>query len=209
MDAQYVVKGWSAKYIAKYLSKPADINSIPAVSLTYSENSSSQQTFKQHFENRVIGMPMLTYLLLGWHINQSSIEVIHLPSVLEPFKKGVLKNIKTLNTLSEFDEEIFHNNKAYKWLTRPSNYIDLKFEIFYQLIKVPTNPSTPYLKRNKPIITRTYYLPYIDSEKYFHQKLLFMTKSISSAITIDENFLKFTYTTFKESFLTILQYILY
>ncbi len=77
MDAQYIVQGCSAKYIAKYLSKPVDANAIPAVSLTYDERSRSSQTFMQHFKNRSIGIPMITYLLLGWHINQSFNEVIH------------------------------------------------------------------------------------------------------------------------------------
>ena len=98
-------------YLAKYISKPE-----PSLKIKLPENCSDPQRF---LRTRVVGSVEVLDVLMGFHQNQMSRQVIFLQTELNPCQR-MLKPKFELDAPSEDSEDIYLQTKLETYLKRPT-----------------------------------------------------------------------------------------
>ena len=108
-NVQVVSKHGFEMYLAKYISKPE-----PSLKIELPENFSAPQRF---LRSRVVGSVEVLDVLIGFHQNQMSRQVIFLQTELSP-QQRMLKPKMQLHSLSEDSEDIYLQTKFETYLKR-------------------------------------------------------------------------------------------
>ena len=122
-NVQIVSKHGFEMYLAKYISKPE-----PSLKIELPEKCSDPQKF---LRTRVVGSVEVLDVLMGFHQNQMSRQVIFLQTELNPCQR-MLKPKFELNSLSDDSEDIYLQTKLETYLKRPTQLDSLTYPEFYQ-----------------------------------------------------------------------------
>ena len=109
--------------MAKYISKPE-----PSLKIKLPENCSDPQRF---LRTRVVGSVEVLDVLMGFHQNQMSRQVIFLQTELNPCQRMLKPNFE-LDALSEDSEDIYLQTKLETYLKRPTQLHSLTYPEFYR-----------------------------------------------------------------------------
>ena len=113
-NVQIVSKHGFEMYLAKYISKPEP--SLKILKIELPENCSDPQRF---LRTRIVGSVEVLDVLMGFHQNQMSRQVIFLQTELNPCQR-MLKPKFELDALSEDSEDIYLQTKLETYLKRPT-----------------------------------------------------------------------------------------
>ena len=122
-NVQIVSKHGFEMYLAKYISKPE-----PSLKIELPEKCSEPQRF---LRTRVVGSVEVLDVLMGFHQNQMSRQVIFLQIELNPCQR-MLKPKFELDSLSGDSEDIYLQTKLETYLKRPTQLDALTYPDFYQ-----------------------------------------------------------------------------
>ena len=122
-SVQRVSKHGCEMYLAKYISKPE-----PSLNIELPENCSEPQ---KYLRTRVIGSVEAIEVLMGFHQNQMSRQVIFLQTELDPSQK-MLKPKIMLNSLPDDSEDIYLRIKVETYLERPPELQAITYPEFFQ-----------------------------------------------------------------------------
>ena len=122
-NVQIVSKHGFEMYLAKYISKPE-----PSLKIELPEKCSEPQRF---LRTRVVGSVEVLDVLMGFHQNQMSRQVIFLQTELNPCQR-MLKPKFELDSLSGDSEDIYLQTKLETYLKRPTQLDALTYPEFYQ-----------------------------------------------------------------------------
>ena len=122
-NVQIVSKHGFEMYLAKYISKPE-----PSLKIDLPEKCSDPQRF---LRTRVVGSVEVLDVLMGFHQNQMSRQVIFLQTELNPCHR-MLKPKFELDSLSDDSEDIYLRTKLEIYLKRPTQLDSLTYPEFYQ-----------------------------------------------------------------------------
>ena len=122
-NVQIVSKHGFEMYLAKYISKPE-----PSLKIELPEKCSDPQRF---LRTRVVGSVEVLDVLMGFHQNQMSRQVIFLQTELNPCQR-MLKPKFEIDSLSEDSEDIYLQTKLETYLKRPIQLDSLTYPEFYQ-----------------------------------------------------------------------------
>ena len=122
-NVQIVSKHDFEMYLAKYIFKPE-----PSLKIELPEKCSEPQRF---LRTRVVGSVEVLDVLMGFHQNQMSRQVIFLDTELNPCQR-MLKPKFELDSLSGDSEDIYLQTKFETYLKRPSQLDALTYPEFYQ-----------------------------------------------------------------------------
>ena len=122
-NVQIVSKHGFEMYLAKYISKPE-----PSLKIELPEKCSDPQRF---LRTRVVGSVEVLDVLMGFHQNQMSRQVIFLQTELNPCQR-MLKPKFELDSLSEDSEDIYLQTKLETYLKRPIQLDSLTYPEFYR-----------------------------------------------------------------------------
>ncbi|CEP06805.1 hypothetical protein [Parasitella parasitica] len=96
-----------------------------------------QETSKQYFSGRKIGIVQAIYDLLGFHWHQKSIGMIYVDTTLpEVLQRRGLKQIQTIRNLPQGSEDIYTRTHVEKYLDRNPQVADLTIEEYYRAYKI-------------------------------------------------------------------------
>ena len=110
-------------YLAKYISKPE-----PSLKIELPEKCSDPQ---RYLRTRVVGSVEVLDVLMAFHQNKMSRQVIFLQTELNPCQR-MLKPKYELDSLSEDSEDIYLQTKLKTYLKRPTQLDSLTYPEFYQ-----------------------------------------------------------------------------
>ena len=119
-NVQIVSKHGFEMYLAKYISKPE-----PSPKIELPEKCSDPQRF---LRTRVVGS---VEVLMGFHQNQMSRQVIFLQTELNPCQRMLKAKFK-LDSLSDDSEDIYLQTKLETYLKRPTQLDSLTYPEFCQ-----------------------------------------------------------------------------
>lgn len=122
-NVQRVSKHGFEMYLAKYISKPE-----PSLSIQLPQNCSEPQ---RYLRTRVIGSVETIEVLMGFHQNQMSRQVIFLQTELTPSQK-MLKPKHLLHSLNDDSEDIYLRTKFDTYLQRPHQLKLVTYPHFFQ-----------------------------------------------------------------------------
>lgn len=111
------------QYLAKYISKPE-----PSCSIKLPENASEPERF---LRTHVIGAVEALEILMGFHQNQMSRQVVFLQTELNP-RQRMLKPNYQLRDLEEEDSDIYLQTKFQTYFNRPAALHALTYPEFYR-----------------------------------------------------------------------------
>ena len=134
-NVQIVSKHGFEMYLAKYISKPE-----PSLKIELPEKCSDPQRF---LRTRVVGSVEVLDVLMGFHQNQMSRQVIFLQTELNPCQR-MLKPKFELNSLSDDSEDIYLQTKLETYLKRPTHRY-LTPSSSRQTVSWGTSNGNPYL----------------------------------------------------------------
>ena len=138
-NVQRVSKHGFEQYLAKYISKPE-----PSCSIKLPENVSEPERF---LRTRVIGAVEALEVLMGFHQNQMSRQVLFLHTELDP-KQRMLKPNHQLRDLENDDSDIYLQTKFETYLKRPAALYDLTYPEFYRWWRSATTAEQRKSERN-------------------------------------------------------------
>ena len=121
-NMQVVSKHGFEMYLAEYISKPE-----PSLKIDLSEKCSAPQRF---LRTRVVGSVEVLDVLMGFHQNQMSRQVVFLQTELAP-QQRMLKPIFQINSLPKGSQDIYSQTKLETYLNRPAQLVDLTYPEFY------------------------------------------------------------------------------
>ena len=122
-NVQIVSKHGFEMYLAKYISKPE-----PSLKIDLPEKCSEPQRF---LRTRVVGSVEVLDVLMGFHQNQMSRQVIFLQTELNPCQRMLKPNFE-LDSLAEDSEDIYLQTKLETYLKRPTQLDSLTYPEFYR-----------------------------------------------------------------------------
>ena len=124
-NVQIVSKHGFEMYLAKYISKPE-----PSLKIELPEKCSDPQRF---LRTRVVGSVEVLDVLMSFHQNQMSRQVIFLQTELNPCQR-MLKPKFELDSLSEDSEDIYLQTKLETYLKRPTQLDSLTYPEFLSVV---------------------------------------------------------------------------
>ena len=122
-NVQMVSKHGFEMYLARYISKPE-----PSPKIDLPQKCSDPQRF---LRTCVVGSVEVLDVLMGFHQNQTSRQVIFLQPELNPCQR-MLKPKFELDSLAEDSEDIYLQTKLETYLKRPTQLDSLIYPEFYQ-----------------------------------------------------------------------------
>lgn len=134
MDAQINTTGHVMDYLPKYLTK-----SDTHVGLAF-----GQETAKDFFKGRKIGIVQAAYELLGYHWHQSSIGVVYTDTTMPGYiQRASLKKPETIRKLPEGSEDIYASAHVQKYLGRDEDLKEVIMVEYFRAYKI-----TKYMQEN-------------------------------------------------------------
>lgn len=183
MDIQLNVGYKALAYLCKYLIEFDTVNNYSLSEEANGANINIEPLPRNNITRHMVVIEAV-YDIMGWHKEQSSVDVIFLNTNLPENQRRCLKTLAQM----EGDYDIVHKTHLEKYLTRPVEMEDITLPQMFTEYRPATkndkrhafvsatHPKEKYVKRKRPCLHRTRCLSMSAGEAYYFQQILLHLK---------------------------------